>query len=157
MSEEELRARPQGGQEALYFAHFASLMRIGFCLTGSNEVAEDLVQDTFVRCWARLGGLDEPGAYLRAALVNACRSYHRRRLLASRAGVDSGAPRTLAADLVELRDVLIGLGLRQRSAIVLRYLVDLDDAEIAEALRCRPATVRSLIHRGLARLRKDLS
>jgi DNA-directed RNA polymerase specialized sigma24 family protein len=40
---------------------------------------------------------------------------------------------------------------------VLRYLVDLDDAEIATTLRCRPATVRSLVHRGLARLRKELS
>ena len=157
MNEERLKLWTEGRQGDLYRSQFASLMRIGFCLTGSNEVAEDLVYDTFVRCSTRLASLDEPGAYLRAALVNACRSYHRRRLLALRVGADRESSEELPGELAELRDVLLGLPLRQRSAIVLRYLVDLDDAEIAEALGCRRATIRSLIHRGLARLRKDLS
>jgi RNA polymerase sigma factor (sigma-70 family) len=46
------------------------------------------------------------------------------------------------------------LTVRQRAAVVLRYLCDLSDDEIAEALACQPATVRSLVHRGLARLRE---
>ncbi len=148
-----------GGEEAFYRAFFPSLMRIGFCLTGSNEVAEDLVHDTFVRCAGRLATVRDPGPYLRAALVNACRSHHRRLALASRIHAvhrPRGAE-ALPVELVELRDVLLSLPLRQRSAVVLRYLVDLDDAEIAAVLHCRPATVRSLVHRGLARLRKDLS
>jgi DNA-directed RNA polymerase specialized sigma24 family protein len=37
---------------------------------------------------------------------------------------------------------------------VLRYFCDLGDADIAELLSCRPATVRSLVHRGLANLRE---
>jgi len=40
---------------------------------------------------------------------------------------------------------------------VLRFLVDLPDSEIAEILECRSATVRSLVHRGLRSLRKELS
>jgi RNA polymerase sigma factor (sigma-70 family) len=147
---------PEPGHEDLYAVHFASLMRIGFCLTGSNEVAEDLVQDTFLRCSGRLATVDDPGSYLRAALVNACRSHHRRTQMASRTDMPAPANRSLPADLIELRDVLLRLPERQRAAIVLRYLVDLDDEQIAKTLGCRRATVRSLVHRGLAQLREDL-
>jgi RNA polymerase sigma factor (sigma-70 family) len=57
-------------------------------------------------------------------------------------------------DLVDFRDVLLELPLRQRTAIVLRYFCDMDDAAIAEVLGCRPTTVRTHVHRGLARLRE---
>jgi RNA polymerase sigma factor (sigma-70 family) len=56
--------------------------------------------------------------------------------------------------LVELRDALIALPIRQRTAIVLRYLCDLPEEEIAATLNCRRPTVRTLIHRGLANLRE---
>jgi RNA polymerase sigma factor (sigma-70 family) len=56
--------------------------------------------------------------------------------------------------LVELRDALMALPLRQRSAIVLRYLCDLPEEEIAANLKCRRSTVRTLVRRGLAELRE---
>jgi DNA-directed RNA polymerase specialized sigma24 family protein len=46
---------------------------------------------------------------------------------------------------------------RQRTALVLRYYVDLPEDDIAAILHCRPATVRSLVQRGLDRLREELS
>ena len=49
-------------------------------------------------------------------------------------------------------DVLRRLPERQRAAVVLRFYEDRPDDEIAALLGCRPATVRSLIHRALARL-----
>lgn len=58
--------------------------------------------------------------------------------------------------LVEFRDVLLQVPVRQRAAVVLRYFCDLGDAEIAELLSCRPATVRSLVQRGLANLREGM-
>jgi len=39
----------------------------------------------------------------------------------------------------------------------LRYFVDIPDAEIAEVLGCRPATVRTLLHRAINDLKEDLS
>lgn len=54
---------------------------------------------------------------------------------------------------VELRSALADLSTRERTAIALRYVHDLDDAQIAAAMRCRPGTVRSLLTRGRARLR----
>ena len=56
--------------------------------------------------------------------------------------------------LNERVDALIALPIRQRSAIVLRYLCDLSEEEIAANLKCRRATVRTLVRRGLAELRE---
>ena len=47
-----------------------------------------------------------------------------------------------------------GLAYRQRAAIVLRFYDGLPDAEVTAALGCRVGTVASLVHRGLAELRK---
>jgi RNA polymerase sigma factor (sigma-70 family) len=97
--------------------------------------------------------VQQPTAYLRATVVNACRAYHRRarreRTHFPELVADSVSPETPI-----VLDVLAALPYRQRAALALRFYEDRPDREIAEALRCRPATVRSLIHRGLAALRK---
>ncbi|GAB6987148.1 hypothetical protein JCM10369A_36730 [Nocardioides pyridinolyticus] len=58
------------------------------------------------------------------------------------------------ADLEWLPGAWQRLTPRQRSAIALRYLEDLDFATIAETLRCSQATARSHVSRGLASLRE---
>ena len=140
------------GSEVVYAAMYRDLLRVAFVLTGSAPAAEDVVQDVFAKIGPRIDSLAEPAAYLRVAVVNRCRSLHRR---------DVAAPRTHPADnammeigLVELRDALIALPIRQRSAIVLRYLCDLPEQEIAAILKCRRSTVRTLVRRGLAELRE---
>jgi len=138
--------------EEIYRAHYPAMMRLGFLLTGSNEAAEDLVHDVFLRAGSHLP-LDHPASYLRAAVVNACRSHHRRAVVARR-HEPPPAPLVMPRELVEFRDVLLGLPLRQRAALVLRYFCDLSDTDISELLACRPATVRSLVQRGLANLRE---
>ena len=122
-------------------------------LTGSEASAEDLVQDAFVRVHAHWGRINTPTAYLRKTVVNACRSAGRRasrgRTIASLELATSG---TLPTD--ELFDVLATLPYRQRAALVLQYYEGLSQAEIAEVLGCRVGTVASLVHRGLAQLRR---
>lgn len=140
---------------ALYQAQHDRLVRLAFVLTGSREVAEDVVQDSFVRLYKHWDAADQPERYVRQIVVNECRSHHRR----------AGRERDRRAKLyvvdstydrhgVELADVLLELPYRQRAAIVLRFYSDLGEVEIAEVLGCRPGTVGSLIHRGLERLRK---
>jgi DNA-directed RNA polymerase specialized sigma24 family protein len=141
--------------EALYRAHYPALMRLGYLLTGSNEAAEDLVHDVFVRAEGHLP-LDHPASYLRAAVVNACRSQHRRTAVARR-HAPQPAPLVMPGDLVDFRDILLALPLRQRTAVVLRYFCDMDDDGIAALLGCRPTTVRSLVSRGLANLREVMT
>ena len=141
--------------DALYREHFPLLMRVAFLMTGSNEAAEDAVQDTFIRCRSRLADLDHPRSYLRAAVVNECRSVYRRSVR------DRGDPPAttvlLPIELIELRDALGRLPWRQRAAIVLRYFADIPDEEIAQTLHCRPSTVRSHIRRGIANLKEVLT
>lgn len=73
-------------------------------------------------------------------------------------GAGGRAPRrtTSSSTLTRLWDALLRLPYRQRAALVLRYYQDATEADIAAALDVRPATVRSLVHRGLAKLRKEV-
>lgn len=142
------------GFEALYRERFDPMVRLAALLTGSVAVAEEVVQDAFVRCGFMLDRVEQPHAYLRAAVVNGCRSYHRRRALTLGLRPKSGAlSEASEPELHELADVLALLPVRQRTVLVLRYYADLSEAEIAEVLQCRPGTVKSLAHRGLERLR----
>jgi RNA polymerase sigma-70 factor (sigma-E family) len=137
----------------LYRDSHADMVRLAFLLTGSPDVAQDVVQDAFVsvhRAWPRVR---EPRAYLRRAVVNACTSHHRRVFRERRDRTRTGSTSVeLGAD--ELFDVLATLPARQRAVIVLRYWHDLDERDIANALGCRPGTVGSLLHRATARLRE---
>ncbi|MGH9294777.1 MAG: SigE family RNA polymerase sigma factor [Acidimicrobiales bacterium] len=155
--------RPETGPETasfedFYLAHFDRLVRLAFVLTGSRELSEDLVQDSFVRLHRHYDRIETPDRYVRQIVVNACRSHfrksgrerERRPLLYVIDGADPAAGG-------ELADVLMELPYRQRAAVVLRYYSDLSEIEIAEVLGCRPGTVGSLIHRGLARLREALN
>ena len=139
----------------LYHQCFGSMVRLAFALTGSKALAEDLVQDTFVGLHARWSGVEEPRPYLKRAVVNACRSAQRRQAREQRRALDVvGSSVELGAD--ELFDTLARLPYRQRAAIVLRFYDGLPDAEVAAALGCRVGTVASLVHRGLAELRKEI-
>lgn len=140
------------GSEAVYIAAYRDLLRVAFVLTGSAPAAEDVVQDVFAKIGTRIDTLAEPASYLRVAVVNRCRSLHRRSVAAP--PPDKTGDTLMDVGLIELRDALMALPLRQRSAIVLRYLCDLPEEEIAASLKCRRSTVRTLVRRGLAELRE---
>jgi RNA polymerase sigma factor (sigma-70 family) len=140
---------------AAYRTHAPGLIRVAWLLTGSAAAAEDAVHEVFLRCADRIEGLEHPGSYLRTSVVNECRRQHRRRVRGDELAVAAPSV-TLPDELVELQDALAGLSDRQRTVVVLRYLIDLPEQEIAETLGCRPSTVRSLNRRALARLREVL-
>lgn len=142
------------GSEAVYAAAYRDLLRVAFVLTGSGPAAEDVVHDVFASVGPRIADLDDPVPYLRVAVVNRCRSLHRR--FRSAPPPDRPIDVVLDVGLTDLRDALAALSVKQRTAIVLRYLCDLPDQEIADILDCRRATVRSLVQRGLAELRSVL-
>jgi RNA polymerase sigma factor (sigma-70 family) len=135
------------------------LLRLAHLLTGSPELAEDIVHDAFIACVGKWPSIDLPDAYVRRAVVNqansALRSLGRDRTkaerLAGRATVSLAEP-----DLDETWSLLRRLPDRQRMALVLRFYDDRTEAEIAEMLGCRCGTVKSLIHRGLAKVRREI-
>ena len=100
-------------------------------------------------------------AYLRRVVVNNCHGITRRSLVGrrkvARLATLEGNPLHPPPELEETWDALDRVTPKQRTALVLRYHADLTIAEIAEAMDERPGTVKSLIHRGLVTLRKELS
>lgn len=138
----------------LYRSEFPAMVRVAWSIVGSKTAAEDLVQDAFVRVGQRYEAIREPGAYLRRAVVNGCRNELRRNKFRSGVAVPERA--SLDVSTVAILDALGVLDVRQRTAIVLRYIDDRPDDEIAVLLGVRRATVRSLIFRGLQRLRMTM-
>ena len=148
----------------LYVAYAPDGIRLAFLMTGDRALAEDLVQDAFVRLVGRLRHMREPNAfwaYLRRTIVNLATSHFRHRRV-ERAYVErvAAAPAAHTSDNNELDETmhraLLGLPQRQRAAIVLRFYEDLSDAQTAAVLGCSPGTVRSLVSRGMKTLREGL-
>jgi RNA polymerase sigma-70 factor (sigma-E family) len=159
----EVTEAEDGGRLAeLYARHAAGAIRLAYFLTGDRLLAEDLVQDAFVKLAGRLVHLRDPGAfdaYLRRTVVNLANSSFRRKRVereylrrsAAEPGAVADAPHTDRRD--ELWTDLQRLPARQRTAIVLRIYEDLPERRVAEIMGCRPGTVRSLLSRGLAQMR----
>jgi RNA polymerase sigma factor (sigma-70 family) len=144
------------GFDEFYRLRWPEAARWAGGLTGQPAVGQELAQEAFLRLRDRYTSLDNPVAYLRTTVVNLCRSWQRSSMreaarMAAVARPDVAAP---AAD--DLLDALAHLPFRQRAALVLRFWADWTDEEIAAALDCRPATVRSLAHRGLDALRQEI-
>jgi RNA polymerase sigma factor (sigma-70 family) len=157
--------RPPAGQspripaspstEELFAHEREALVRLAYLLTGSRAVAEDVVQDAFVQLHRKRAEVRTPGAYLRTSVVNGVRMHHRR-TARERARYADLVPLAVQPETTIVLDALGRLSYRQRTVLVLRYYEDRPDEEIAQLIGCRPATVRSLVHRGLAALRKAM-
>ena len=155
---------------ALFREHHAELVRLAVLMTGDRASAEDVVQDVFARLCARDRLPDPAGAlaYVRAAVLNGCRSALRRRAVARRFGgardataVDATqrsaeSEALLAEDRREVLAALSGLSRRRREVLVLRYWLGLPEAEIAAVLGISPGTVKSTAARGIAALAREL-
>lgn len=151
----------------LYEAHARGARRLAYLLTGDGATADDLVQEAFTRLYARVVHLRRPEAfpaYLRRTVINLARMHFRRGAVESRYRIrreQALAPQVVEEferldDLSRLQAALMGLSYRQRTAVVARFYLDLPDAETAESLGCTESTVRSLVARGLAELRRQL-
>ena len=158
-------AEAAGGLAELYVRHAPAAVGLAYLLTGDRGLAEDLVQDAFVRSTGRFQHLrnrDAFEAYLRRTVVNLFTSHLRRkrveRAYLEREGRVAGRPVT--GDPVELgvREELWAavhrLPERQRAAVVLRYYEDLSERDVAEVLRCSVPAVKSLVARGMETLRQ---
>jgi RNA polymerase sigma-70 factor (sigma-E family) len=142
---------------SLYRVEAPGLTRLARFLTGSVDAAEDVVQEAFVRLQSRWIEVQNPGGYLRTTVVNLCRDRVRRLQRSERFESRSFERNTVSSEANEMIDVLMGLPYRQRAVLVMRYWGDWSEADIAEALGCRPGTVKTLASRGLASLRKDVT
>jgi RNA polymerase sigma-70 factor (sigma-E family) len=156
MSRLDVTSGDESRIEELYRQRREPSVRLAAFLVGDIAVAEEIVQDAFLQVARRWARLDNPAGYLRTAVVNGCRSHVRRLALIRRSPLPKPRLHVEAPEHDDLWAVLARLPERRRAAIVLRYYEDLPVIEIARVLGCRPGTVASLLHRGLADLRKVL-
>ena len=152
-----------------YREHYRPLVKLAGLLIDDVGVCEELVQDAFVHVFGTPRSLRDPArlpAYLRSAVLNGARSRLRRRdvrprLAAVRVDDTPGQPETGAIRADDRRAVLEAMRSlpdRQRDVLVLRYWLDLSEAEIAETLDISAGTVKTHASRGmdaLARLLED--
>lgn len=147
--------------DAFVAARFPALRRAAFLLTGDWSLAEDLVQTALARTWSRWGKLRQDGAfeaYVRRTIVTTYATWWRRRwhgevptaVLPETTGRD---PYAGVDDRDRVLRALATLPRRSRAAVVLRYLEDLSEAEVAEVLGCSVGTVKSSVSRALTQLR----
>ncbi|MEN9505383.1 MAG: hypothetical protein RI958_1309 [Actinomycetota bacterium] len=131
--------------------------RLAAFLTHDTQVGEDIAQDVMVEMSRRWDWIDNPDAYLRRAVTNGSWNWKRRVRTA-----DRKLPLLAVSGRDEMRfdhlaDAVARLPFRQRAVVVLRYYSGLSEAEIADALGCRPGTVKSLASRALAALSKEIT
>jgi RNA polymerase sigma-70 factor (sigma-E family) len=156
---------PPGRLEDLYVRNAPGALRLAYFLTGNRELADDLVQEAFVRVAGRFRHLRMPDAfdaYLRRTIVNLFTSQLRRtkleRTYVARHGadpsLDSEPGDPAARD--ELWRALHTLPERQRAAIVLRYYEDMSEQQSAQILGCSTGALNQLVVRAMAALRTQI-
>jgi RNA polymerase sigma-70 factor (sigma-E family) len=158
---QQAHAPASGVLADLYERHAPAAGRLAYLLTGDRVLAEDLVQEAFVRVVGRFRHLRVPDAfeaYLRRTIVNLHTSQLRRRRLEraylereGRAEASTTDPDIDARE--ELWRAVLALPPRQRAAVVLRFYEDLSERETADALGCSPSAAKSLVARAMQTLR----
>lgn len=148
--------------QRFYEENFVAAVRLARLLTSDSHVAEDVAQDAFVKVYRYASSgdrpIENPAALLRTTTVNLCRSWHTSRHRAELRMTRHGPDATSLTEWErELDDSLRRLPYDQRAVVVLRYWLGLSELEIADALDCRPGTVKSRHARALRHLRKELS
>lgn len=141
-----------------------ALLRSARRLVPDPVDAQDLLQTALVRTYGRWDGIADKSladAYLRRVMINTRTEWWRARKLDEvpteqlpDASVDDGSEQR--ADRALLMDILGILAPKQRSVVVLRHWEQMSTEETAAALGMSAGTVKSTLHRALARLRQEL-
>lgn len=150
---------------SFYAAARPTLLRTTYAVTGDRQLAEDAVQVAFAQAyaaWPRVHRAAEPTAYVRRIAINAAlghrrRAFNRRETAADRLPERAADPGMDALERDEVWRAVQALPPRQRAVVVLRYYEDLSERQIADALGCRPGTVKSQASAALATLRTRLA
>lgn len=157
--------------ETLVRRYWDDAYRVAFLITHDQGAAEDLAQEAILSALGSLSTFDAERPFrpwLERIAVNKTRDWLRARqrrpeLVVEETGSAAPADKELADSIArtvlpeELMEALGRLDQPFRTVVVLRHLLDYSPAEIAQVLSVPPATIRTRLHRGLERLRADLT
>lgn len=152
--------------ESWYRRYRLELVRLAAYASGDVDRGQEVVQEVFARLYRKppvLRSPDDQRRYLRSAVLNRCRSGITRSAVGRRAAdrlrderppavrstEDAGVS---AATRAEVLAAVRALPRRQRDVVLLRYWLDLPEAEIAATLGVSAGTVKTSAHRAVAAL-----
>ncbi|HEY7946295.1 MAG TPA: sigma-70 family RNA polymerase sigma factor [Acidimicrobiales bacterium] len=158
MRKDDAVGQAVGGFEEAFPALYRLAYQVSFRVLGDRGDAEDVAQEALARTylrWLRLE--DRPEGWVVTVATNLAIDRHRRRRRSTTLGTE---PLSLVdvhqSERVDLARALRRLPRRQREVVVLRYLADWSEADVAEALGVSAGSVKSHASRGLAALRLHL-
>ncbi|NNE94462.1 MAG: SigE family RNA polymerase sigma factor [Acidimicrobiales bacterium] len=161
---ERVVSQTQVDLPGLYETHYRRLVKLASFYTDDTETAEEVVQDAFVKLLNGNYRIDSnAGAYLRSMVLNGARSQLRKRKV--RRDYVPDVPRPVdaaevggvaAAASSEIVAALRSLPQKQSAVLVLRYFLDLSEADIAQTLGIARGSVKSHASRGLAKLARTI-
>ena len=167
-----LKSGDIGGLETLVSRYQVKAVRTAFLVTHDEALAEDVVQETFLRIYHRIRGFDETRSfetYLMRSVTNGALNAIRRSTRSVSLDGDIGNVEDLLAQAAsvesqveygqlkqKLLDALSRLSPRQRVVVVQRYYLEMTEREMAQALEVAPGTVKWLLNAARARLRELL-
>lgn len=167
---EAIARRESDAMAILYARHAKAVFNYARCTVGQQALAEDVVQDVFVRLWRQPERFDPTRGTIRSYLltlargrsIDIARSETARRLREKRDGQGQGpvAVDSLEASWThadEVRAALAHLSPEQREAITMAYFLGHSYREVATVLHTPEGTIKNRIRTGLARLRVELS
>jgi RNA polymerase sigma factor (sigma-70 family) len=161
MSQSEVKEHESAGTldfEGFFTSAFAKVRATTARITGP-DLAEDVAVEAFARAfarWGRVSKMESPEGWVVRVATNAALDEVRRKKAFLPAIVARDAP----ADIVERGDIvgaLRSLTRRQQEVVVLRYIVDLPEAEVARILSVSAGSVKTHLHRAILHLRDHLS
>lgn len=147
--------------EAWYRAEFPRVSRAMTMATGDPGIGEEAAAESFALAllhWSRVGAMESPGGWVYVTALNQVRrSWKRQRLEARyvRRSQLQDVPPPAEPDTALWRAVA-GLSVRARTAIALRYVADLTEAEIAAAMNVTRGTVATTLSRARKQLAEQL-
>jgi len=154
---------PEEAFDAFVKEKYGKVMSTIQIIVGNRASAEDLAQETFARAylsWTKLWPDGNPGGWVYRVATNFALSWRRRAGREVRAfqrlvrRTEHSVPEHEAHP--ELHRAIAGLPPRQRTAVALHYVLGLSMEEAADAMKCAPGTVKSLLFSARDRLRNQL-
>lgn len=142
--------------EAAAAGLFDLAYRVAYRLTGDHQEAADIAQEALARTlarWSKIHGYAE--AWAARTATNLALDLHRRRRRRRPLERPAAGRTEPDGDRLDLVAALRRLPRRQREAVVLRYLADLDETSVAATMGCSTGTVKQHLHRAVTALRAD--
>lgn len=149
--------------ELWYQGEYARLVNTLAMVTGDRALAADAAAEACTKAlsrWNRVGAMERPGGWVYRVALNEARRRAKRRTtehkLLAQAAIETEVSAPPVHGDLDLWAAVAKLPDRTKEAVVLRYVADLTEPEIARALGVSRGTVATMLRRAHAKLAEDL-